>query len=141
MCVLVDVLLADVHLRLKSGFTPLFFAAREGRIDVVRALLKAKVDPNEIVETEKKGGRAPVNGTSALMMAVENAHYELARVLLEAGANPNDQRSGFTPLHALTWVRKPNRGDSDDGQPPPTGSGNLTSLQFVPQRWWPTGRM
>ena len=130
----VDVLLeagAHQRARLKSGFTPLLFAAREGRIEVVRRLLKAGVDPNEAIETEKGGGRAPVNGTSALLLAVENAHFELAVVLLKAGAKPNDQRSGFTPLHVLTWVRKPNRGDSDDGQPPPTGSGNLTSLQFV----------
>lgn len=122
---------ANVRARLKSGFTPLLFAAREGRIEVVRTLLKAGADANESIETEKGGGRAPVNGTSALLLAVENAHFELAVVLLKAGANPNDQRSGFTPLHVLTWVRKPNRGDSDDGQPPPTGSGNVTSLQFV----------
>jgi uncharacterized protein len=122
---------ADVRARLKSGFTPLLFAAREGRIEVVRTLLKAGVDANESIETQKGGGRAPVNGVSALLLAVENAHFELATVLLKAGANPNDQRSGFTPLHALTWVRKPNRGDDDDGQPPPSGSGSVTSLQFV----------
>src|SRR5207245_1846628 len=37
------------------------------------------------------------------------------------------------PLHVLSWVRKPNRGDDPDGQPPPTGSGKLTSLQFARQ--------
>jgi ankyrin repeat protein len=51
--------------------------------------------------------------------------------LLKAGADPNDERSGYTPLHRLTWVRKPNRGDDPDGQPPPTGSGNLGSLEFA----------
>ncbi len=122
---------ADVRARLKSGFTPFLFAAREGRIEVVRALLKAGADANESIETEKGGGRAHVNGVSALLLAVENAHFELAVVLLKAGANAKDQRSGFTPLHALTWVRKPNRGDDDDGQPPPAGTGNVTSLQFV----------
>jgi ankyrin repeat protein len=64
-------------------------------------------------------------------MAVENGHFDLAVALLEAGADSNDQRSGFTALHALTWVRKPNRGDGDDGDPPPIGSGSLSSLQFV----------
>lgn len=122
---------ADVHARLKSGFTPLLFAVREGKSEVVRALLKAGVDANEAIQTEKGGGKAPVNGASALILAIENGHFELAVTLLEAGANPNDQRSGYTPLHTLTWVRKPNRGDGDDGQPPPAGSGNLTSLQFV----------
>jgi ankyrin repeat protein len=125
---------ADVRARLKSGFTPLLFATREGRIEVVRALLKAGVDANEAIQSERSGGgTAPKNGVSALILAVENGHFELAVTLLKAGANPNDQRSGYTPLHTLTWVRKPNRGDDPNGQPPPTGSGNLTSLQFARQ--------
>ena len=112
----------------------MLFAAREGRIEVVRALLKAGVDVNEAIQTEKRrrhGAAEP--GRARLILAVENGHFELAVALLKAGADPNDQRSGFTPLHTLTWVRKPNRGDDADGQPPPTGSGNLTSLQFVRQ--------
>src|SRR5262249_10813392 len=122
---------ADLHVRLKSGFTALLFAARDGRIDAVRALLEAGTDANEAIQTERGGGKAPVNGTSALMLAVENGHCERAAALLAAGANPNDERSGYPPLHTLTWVRKPNRGDGDDGQPPPAGSGNLSSLEFV----------
>jgi ankyrin repeat protein len=123
---------ADPRARLKSGFTPLLFAAREGRTEAVRALLKAGVDVNEAIPSDRKGGGyAPRGGMSALGLAVENGHFELALELVKAGANPNDQRSGFTPLHALCWVRKPNRGDDPDGQPPPTGSGTLTSLQFA----------
>jgi ankyrin repeat protein len=120
---------ADVHARVKSGFTAMLFAARDGRANAVRALLKAGVDANEAVTPEKAGGK--LNGTSALILAVENGHYELALTLIEAGANPNDQRSGYTPLHVLTWARKPNRGDDPDGQPPPEGSGKLTSLHFA----------
>jgi ankyrin repeat protein len=122
---------ADPHARLKSGFTAMLFAAREGRADVVRSLLKAGVDVNEAIETKRGGGYAPRNGMSAMMLAVENGHFELALQLVEAGANPNDERSGFTALHALTWVRKPNRGDDPDGQPPPTGSGKLSSLELA----------
>jgi ankyrin repeat protein len=123
---------ADPRARLKSGFTPLLFAAREGRIDVVRTLLNAGVEAREAIETDRKaGGTTPKTGVSALDLAVENGHFELAVELLKAGADPNDQRSGFTPLHRLTWVRKPNRGDDPDGQPPPAGSGNVTSLQFA----------
>ena len=66
-----------------------------------------------------------------MILAVENGHFELAVALLEAGADPNDQRSGFTALHTITWVRKPNRGDGDDGDPAPIGSGNLGSLELV----------
>jgi len=50
--------------------------------------------------------------------------------LLDAGANPNDQRSGLTPLHVMTWVRKPPRGE-DRGMPPPPELGKMSSLQFI----------
>lgn len=113
-----------------SGFTPLLFAVREGRAEVVRALLKAGVDVNEAMQPQKPGGKTPSKGTSALILAVENGHYELALALVEAGADPNDQRSGYTPLHMMSWVRKPPRGE-DNGAPPPLGSGNLNSLQFI----------
>ena len=122
---------ADFRAPLPSGFTPLSFAVREGRTDVARVLLKAGADVNEAMQPQKSTGKAPGRGTTPLILAVENGHFELAVVLLEAGADPNDQRSGSTALHALTWVRKPNRGDGDDGDPAPGGSGDLTSLQFV----------
>jgi uncharacterized protein len=124
---------ADFRTPLPSGFTPLFFAVREGRIEVVRVLLKAGADVNEAMQPKRVASRGPARGTAPLILAVENGHFELAVVLLEAGADPNDQRSGFTALHALTWVRKPNRGDDESGDPAPTGSGNLSSLQLVPK--------
>lgn len=122
---------ADFSSPLESGFTPLFFAAREGRTEVVRALLKAGADVNSTMQPRKATGKGARAGTSPLLLAAENGHFELGVVLLEAGADPNDQRSGFTPLHVLTWVRKPNRGDGDDGDPAPQGSGRLDSLHFV----------
>jgi ankyrin repeat protein len=115
-----------------SGFTPLFFAAREGRADVVRVLLKAGADVNETMQPQKAASKGPGAGSSALTLAVENGHFDLALALVEAGADPNDQRSGFTPLHIMTWVRKPNRGE-DDGAPPPLGSGGLSTVQFIRQ--------
>jgi ankyrin repeat protein len=128
---------ADIHATLVSGFTPLFFAVREGHIDVTRALLKAGIDVNETLHgpegPQKESNNAsykPVpKGTSPLLMAVQNGHYELALALVDAGADPNDRRTGFTPLHTLSWVRKPDA--SDDGDPSPIGSGRLTSLEFV----------
>jgi hypothetical protein len=113
-----------------SGFTPLFFAARGGRTDVVRVLLKAGVDVNAAMQPRKPSGKGPASGTSALILAVENGHYELALALLDAGADPNDQRSGFTPLHVMSWVRKPPKGE-DNGAPPPAELGKLSSLLFV----------
>ncbi|HKS35779.1 MAG TPA: ankyrin repeat domain-containing protein [Verrucomicrobiae bacterium] len=122
---------ADIHATLPdSGFSPFFFAAREGRIDVVRALLKAGADVNGTLEPRKPSGKGPRKGTSALLLAVENGHFELALDLIEAGADPNDQRSGFTPLHVMTWVRKPQRGE-DEGAPPPPQLEGLSSVQFI----------
>ncbi|MCA9181337.1 MAG: alpha/beta fold hydrolase, partial [Planctomycetales bacterium] len=63
-----------------------------------------------------------------LLMAVENGHFELAEVLLKAGADANAAPSGHTALHSITWVRKPIRGDGD---PPPIGSGKYSSLDMV----------
>jgi ankyrin repeat protein len=122
---------AEFRSALPSGFTPLLFAAREGRVEVVRVLLKARADVNEAMQPKKPAARGPVAGSSALTLAVENGHFELAVVLLKAGADPNDQRAGFGALHMISWVRKPSRGDDDEGAPPPNGSGKLTSLDFV----------
>ncbi len=122
---------ADFRKPLPSGFTPLHFAAREGRREVVRVLLKAGADVNEAMQPQRSGGKNPRKGTSPLLLAVENGHFELAVDLLQSGADPNDQRSGYTPLHAITWVRRPNSGDGPDGDPPPVGSGSMSSLQFV----------
>jgi ankyrin repeat protein len=125
---------ANFREHLESGFDPFLFAVREGRIGVVRALLKAGVDVNDAVQNNRRSGSpsqglsAPRNGTSALVLAVENAHFELASYLLDAGADPNAAAQGWTALHAITWVRKPGGGDNN---PAPNGSGNMTSLELV----------
>ena len=124
---------ADLHNRLTSGFTPLLFAVREGRTDVVRVLLKAGADVNETVPVEGGrrrgyGGRLPPAGASVLLVAVANAHFELAAHLLDAGADPNANLPGYTVLHAMTAVRKPGVGDND---PAPEGSGNMSSIELV----------
>jgi ankyrin repeat protein len=124
---------ADLKTSTPSGFTSLLFAAREGRLEVVQVLLKAGADVNEAIRSRRTAPRGPQSGTSALHLAVENGHFELAIALVKAGADPNDQRCGYAPLHMISWVRKPNRGDSEDGDPPPVGSGKLTSLEFVKQ--------
>ena len=122
---------ADLKRELKSGFNAIMFAAREGRIEVVRCLLDSGMDVNAVMGQDKSQGRGPRPGTSALMLAVESGHFELALYLVQRGADPNDQRSDYTPLHALSWVRKPASGDGIDGDPSPRGSGNVPSLEFV----------
>ncbi len=130
----VDALLAagaDFRTPLDTGFTPLLFAARAGHAPIVRALLNAGVDVNEATKpTRTAGKKLPRAGTSALIIAVENGHFELAAALLDLGANPNDLRSGYAPLHVLSWVRKPDSGE-DDGQPVPEGTGLYTSEDLI----------
>ena len=122
--------------RLRSGFSAFLFAVREGRLDVVRSLLEAGVDPQSALQPGRARGegawkKAGAKETGALVLAIENGHFELALALVDAGADPNDERSGRAPLHALVGVRKTPRGDGEDGNPPPRGSGQLTSLQLV----------
>jgi uncharacterized protein len=122
---------ADFKTPLDGGFTPLFFAVREGRADVVKVLLKAGADVNEAMQPKRRAGRGPQSGMTPLLMAVENGHFELALDLVKAGADPNDQRAGYTALHNISWVRKPDSGESEEGMPPPAGSGTVDSLKFV----------
>jgi uncharacterized protein len=126
---------ASVKARSQSSFTPLLFAAREGRIEAARALLDggATLDESLSVNSrETAGGVAQGQQESSLdvfMLAASNAHFELASFFLDRGANPNDAPRGWTALHMISWVRKMGNAGSND--PPPDGSGNVGSLEFV----------
>jgi len=128
---------ADVHATSKAGFTPLLFAVREGHIDAVRVLLEGGSSLKEALPG-RGGGRRPdgtgasapetPTGPNALMLAVSNAHYELAAFLLDRGADPNTNSQGWTALHQISWVRKPGLGGNN---PAPEGSGNMDALALV----------
>jgi len=122
---------ADLNAQLASGFNAWLFAVRAGRTETVRALLKAGADLNYATPPgPKPKGKTPVAGTSALILAIENGHFELAAELVDRGADPNDLRSGYGPLHVLTWVRKPDISEGN-GDPPPDGSGKLSSADLA----------
>jgi ankyrin repeat protein len=128
----VDALLkagADFRTPLPSGFTPFFFAVREGRSPVVFRLLEAGVKVNDPMRPQGKSA-GTAKATNPLILSIENGHFEMAVALLKAGASPNEQPAGYAALHAISWVRKPIRGDGD---PPPIGSGVLNSLELVRQ--------
>jgi ankyrin repeat protein len=119
---------AEINARSKAGFTPFLFAVREGRMAAAAELLKAGVSVNEALPPPmRRGGRA-AGGSTALMIAVTNAHFELASMLLDAGADPNAGVQGWTALHLITDVRKPGTGSNN---PAPPGSGNMDSLELV----------
>ena len=115
---------SDVQTRSNGGFTALLFAAREGRIEAAKALLKGGASVNEAIAGRREANNSP----NAFLLAAANAHYELASLFLDAGADPNAAPQGWTALHQVTWVRKVGVGDNG---PAPKGSGNMTSLEFV----------
>jgi uncharacterized protein len=121
---------ADIHARSKAGFTPLLFAVRQGSAAAVRSLLKVKANVNDVARAAAISSNSttkPVtDATSALAMAVINANFEIAGVLLENGADPNVPDARGSILHALAWIRKPGAAGGD--QAPPQTTGTLDSL-------------
>jgi ankyrin repeat protein len=99
-------------------FTAIKFAVRGGAIDATRALLEAGADVDATM----------ADGTSLLVLAVTNAHYELAGLLLEHGADPNADAQGWTALHQIAWSRRWNMGFNLPG---PAQTGDLDSLDLV----------
>lgn len=83
-----------------SGRTPPMFAAEKGHLAVVETLIAAKADVNAHIVPKKfhsglplpgweSGSVRPTPGWTALMLAIQNAHTDVARALLKAGANVN----------------------------------------------------
>jgi ankyrin repeat protein len=113
------------------------FAARQGAIDAARALaeLGANLDltalPQTDVPLKPEEMRTADNGigTSALVFAIINTHYDLAAMLLDKGANPNiADMAGTAALYAavdmnsLQWVQ---------GRPAPILSDRLDGVDLV----------
>ena len=90
---MVDTLLkagANPNAALPAGETALMACARTGVPDAVKLLLARGADVNA-KETRR--------GQTALMWALEDKHLEVARVLIEHGANVHARsKGGFTPL-------------------------------------------
>lgn len=92
-----------------SGMAPLALAAEGGRLDFVRILLRAGVDPDwggattpleaavleghlevveALIEARADVNRPVADGFTPLITAAGGGHLDMVRVLLQAGANP-----------------------------------------------------
>ncbi|MEO5760671.1 MAG: ankyrin repeat domain-containing protein [Vicinamibacteria bacterium] len=80
-----------------GGMTPLLLSIRQGQVDVVKTLIEAGADVNQISGGDK---------TSALLMATVNGRFDLGMYLLEHGADPNlASENGVAPLYAAVNVQ------------------------------------
>ena len=84
-----------------GGLSALHFAARQGAADVVKVLVEGGAKAN----LPSAG-----DGTSPVLIAVINGHFDIARYLLEHGADASAANAaGVTPLYAavnLQWAPK-----------------------------------
>lgn len=79
-----------------GAMTPFLFAVRANALESIRILMDAGSDANQTM----------ADGTSAMIVAIINGHYGLAKYLLDQGADPNiaDIR-GRGPLYAAVDMR------------------------------------
>ncbi len=101
-----------------GGFTALMFAVRNGHADVVEALIKGGADPK----------LTNADGASATVVAIVNDRFDLAKELLDLGADPNDGSLFFAvDMHDATIDMRAH----DGSRLQPTHPNNLTALGLV----------
>jgi len=110
-----------------GGLTPLLFAAREGCVECVRALVAAGAN----VDLPDPKGVTP------LFLAIDNFHFDTAALLIEAGANPNKwDWWGRTPLYSAVDVNTlPHGGRADRRSVDSTTSTEVIELLLEAGAW------
>ena len=121
----------------RGGWTALMFAARQGAVDAARTLAELGANlnlaalPQTDVPLKPEEMRSADNGigTTALVFAIINVHYDLAAVLLEKGADPNvldlagmGALYAATDMNSLQWVQ---------GRPAPILTDTLDGVDIV----------
>ncbi|HEV2547810.1 MAG TPA: ankyrin repeat domain-containing protein [Stellaceae bacterium] len=92
---------ADLNAFDDLGWTPLIHAAKRGHVDVVRCLLAAGAQVDARDEARA--------GNTALAEVAAECSLEMAKALVEAGADP--RIPGWAQLTALDRAKKRQRGD------------------------------
>ena len=100
--------------------TPFLFAVRQGNLNAVQTLAELGANVNDTL----------VDETSALVVAIASAHWQLADYLLGKGANPNAAGQGWGPLHQLARTR---RGLDVNRFPWPVPTGTMSGLNLAKQ--------
>lgn len=101
-----------------GGLTPLLYAARQGCVDCVKALLDGKADID----------MADPEGVTPLIVAINNFHFDTAAALLERGANVNKwDWWGRTPLYLAVDLNTIPHG----GRPDRISLDETTSLKLI----------
>ncbi len=111
---------SEVNGQSRIGYTPLMFAARTGDVATARTLVAAGARINDsapdlladAAELEWRLGAGEydelhASGGTPLLIAIMSANYEVAKALLDLGADPNAGRAGYTPLHAAVLHGQP----------------------------------
>ena len=79
-----------------GGLAPVHFAARQGHLEAVQALVSGGADINQRSGDE----------TTPLLIAIINGHFDVARFLIEHGADVRlASQNGVTPLYAVLNVQ------------------------------------
>jgi ankyrin repeat protein len=103
----------------RGDWTAMFYAARDGGPNAVRALARAGAEVN-VVDPD---------GTTPLVFAIMNSHYDAAGALLEMGADPNIlDTAGMGALYAA--VDMSSLGEVY-GLPPRKVADKLTALDII----------
>jgi ankyrin repeat protein len=103
-----------------GSWTPMMYAARENALDAGHALIGMHADLN----------LTDPDGATALVVAIINGNYDFAKLLLDAGANPNivDTDANMGPLYAAVDMHTLAVGH---GRPNPRPSGVLDAIDIV----------
>ncbi len=101
-----------------GGFTALMFAVRNGHEDVVKALVAGGADLK----------LTNADGASATIVAIVNDRFDLAKELLDLGADPNDGALYFAvDMHDATTDMRAH----DGSRLQPTHPNQMTALSLV----------